>query len=304
MKKNKNIKIVIIAILTLFFLTGCSEKTDTDLNTKVISELEYIDMKTIDMLNKLNNISFESYYIVSEQVQFDGEEKQTSQNQSEKSSENANATEEGENSGNTNQQGDKQAQSETNNEKINATNMVMNAELDKDRNDIDWTTVKNEIELLEESWSIIILDLYTLNVKSETIQEFSNKLNTCLVTIRDENKEQSLMTLASLYSSIPEILQELNAEKNMLKIKQTQNYVINAYVLAENMDNIEIEKNLKQAINIYSEIMSDIDYTKDKTQKTNKVYVLLNEILNSISKKDADVFYIKYKNFMKEIQSI
>ena len=38
--------------------------------------------------------------------------------------------------------------------------------------------------------------------------------------------------------------------------------------------------------------------------KEEKVYVLLNEMANSINKKDSEVFYIKYKNFMKEIESI
>lgn len=314
MKKYKKIAMLIIVVLAAVFLSGCSKGKDGDLKTKVISELNFVNAKTIDMLNKLNNISFESYSIISEQVKFNDEEKQNNQSQSGKSTETASGTEEGGNSngessskgdsGSTNGQKGQQSEQGSSNDKMNTTNMVMNVELSKDRNSIDWTTIKNDVELLNESWTIITIDLYTLNANSNTILNFSNKLNTAMVVIKNEDKQKSLTALADLYSSIPEFLREIDADKNMQKIRQTQSYVIDAYILADDMENTEINKNLTQAITTYSEVMSDIDYTKDKTEKTNKVYVLLNELANSLTKKDTDVFYIKYKNFMKEIEAI
>lgn len=314
MKKYKKIAMLIIVVLAAVFLSGCSKGKDGDLKTKVISELNFVNAKTIDMLNKLNNISFESYSIISEQLKFNDEEKQNNQSQSGKSTETASGTEEGGNSngessskgdsGSTNGQKGQQSEQGSSNDKINTTNMVMNVELSKDRNNIDWTTIKNDVELLNESWTIITIDLYTLNANSNTILNFSNKLNTAMVAIKNEDKQKSLTALADLYSSIPEFLREIDADKNMQKIRQTQSYVIDAYILADDMENTEINKNLTQAITTYSEVMSDIDYTKDKTEKTNKVYVLLNELANSLTKKDTDVFYIKYKNFMKEIEAI
>ncbi len=314
MKKYKKIAMLIIVVLAAVFLSGCSKGKDGDLKTKVISELNFVNAKTIDMLNKLNNISFESYSIISEQLKFNDEEKQNNQSQSGKSTETASGTEEGGNSngessskgdsGSTNGQKGQQSEQGSSNDKINTTNMVMNVELSKERNNIDWTTIKNDVELLNESWTIITIDLYTLNANSNTILNFSNKLNTAMVAIKNEDKQKSLTALADLYSSIPEFLREIDADKNMQKIRQTQSYVIDAYILADDMENTEINKNLTQAITTYSEVMSDIDYTKDKTEKTNKVYVLLNELANSLTKKDTDVFYIKYKNFMKEIEAI
>lgn len=314
MKKYKKIAMLIIAVLAAVFLSGCSKGKDGDLKTKVISELNFVNAKTIDMLNKLNNISFESYSIISEQVKFNDEEKQNNQSQSGKSTETASGTEKGGNSngessskgdsGSTNGQKGQQSEQGSSNDKMNTTNMVMNVELSKDRNNIDWTTIKNDVELLNESWTIITIDLYILNANSNTILNFSNKLNTAMVAIKNEDKQKSLTALADLYSSIPEFLREIDADKNMQKIRQTQSYVIDAYILADDMENTEINKNLTQAITTYSEVMSDIDYTKDKTEKTNKVYVLLNELANSLTKKDTDVFYIKYKNFMKEIEAI
>lgn len=306
MKKCKKIAVVITLVFIISVLTGCSNSQEGDLKTKVISELDYINTKTISMLNKLNNISFESYSIISEQVEFSNEEKQQQNQSGGKSSQTASGTEEGGSGSSSNTSGEESQQTEQSNssDKINTTDMVMNVELEKDRNNIDWTTIKNEIELLDESWAIITLDLYTLNVENNMILDFSNKLNTAMVAIKNEDKQKSLASLADLYSSIPKFLQKINADKNLQRIRQTQSYVINAYILADDIGNAEISNNLTQAIITYSEVMSDIDYTKNKTEKTNKVYVLLNELQNSLSEKDSDIFYIKYKNFMKEIEAI
>lgn len=312
MKKNRKILIIIFLLYTVFSLTGCAEKKDEDLQAKVVSELDYVNVKTVDLLNKLNNISFENYSVVSQQLKLTSEEQQTQtgggngesgktgkSNSSEDSSD-----EEAGGSSDTKGAEEKQEKEGESQDKVNTTTMVINTELDKNRNDIEWTLIKKEIELLNESWSIIILDLYTLEVKNDSILSFSDKLNAAIIAVKEEDKKQSLIALADLYSNIPVFLGEIKVDKNLQKIRQTQSSVINAYVLAEDMENTVINEHLTKAVSTYSEIMSDIDYVKDKTQKTNKIYVLLNEMVNSIDEKDSDVFYIKYKNFMKEIESI
>lgn len=289
----KKIILIIFLFLIIIFLTGCSNKNDENLKTKAISELDYLDSKIIEMLNKLNNISFESYSIISEQVKLSSKDEKTK-------------TEEkgGEGSGNENG-GEKQEENkEKDSNTINSTNMVANTELNKNRDDVNWDELRTEIEQLNESWAIIVLDLYTLNASNNTILEFSKQINKVMIEIKVEDKQKSLEELAKLYSGIPKILQEINIDVNKQKIKQTQKYVIDAYILANDMTNDQINTNITKAINEYSEIMTNIDYTKDKSEKTNKVYVLLNELANSLTEKDQDVFYIKYKNFMKEIETL
>ncbi len=307
MKKYKKIVILIILICTLFFFTGCTENKDEELKTKVISELDYINVETLELLNGLNNISFENYSVISQQVKLsdEGQQSQAGEGSQTSNGQGGNSSEGGSGgSSDTKEAGEKQEQEGESTDAVNTTTMVIDAELDKDRNDIDWTGIKKDIELLEESWAIIILDLYALDVKNDIILDFSNKLNRSMIAIKNEDKSQSLILLADLYSNIPEFLEEINADKNMQKLRQTQSHIINAYILAEDIENGEIDDNLTQAVQVYSEIISDIDYIKDKTEKTNKIYVLLNELANSLDEKDSDVFYIKYKNLMKEIQTI
>lgn len=295
--------LLIVCIFIAFILTGCSNNKNEDLKAKVIAEIDYMNTKIINILNKLNNISFESYSILSKQVELSSEEEKSKTG--EQSSNGGGGSGGGQSSsGESESSGGNQSSGGENKKTINSTTMVVDTELNKNRDSIDWNEIRKEIEELEESWAIIILDLYSLDVKNETILNCSDNINAVMVSIKEEDKQKTLTTLASLYSNIPLFLEEINADKNMQKIRKTQNYVINAYVLADDMNNSEIDTNITQGLATYSEVMTNIDYTKDKTEKTNKVYVLLNELANSLTQKNSDVFYIKYKNFMKEIESI
>ena len=290
MKKSKKILTIFSLVIILILFSGCSKNNEEELKEKIIAELEYLNLKIIDMLNELNNISFNTYTVISEDVTLD------------KETQNKQESEEGGQSGSNSQNSGQQGTE--NEELINTTKMVTDSTLAQDRNNIDWTKIKPEIELVNESWSVILLDLYGLNVKDEMILDFSSKLDSCIIAIKNEDKQQSLTLLAELYSDIPKFLKEINADENLQKIRQTQSYVINAYSLASDMGNSGIKDNLKSAIDIYLEVMSDIDYNKDKTYKTNKIYVLLNELNNSINEKDSDLFYLKYRNFMKVVNEL
>lgn len=277
-----------------FIFTGCKKDEKEELKEKVISELEYVETKTLDILNGLNNITFDNYAIVSEQVKLD-EKNQKQQSGKEEQNEQSGKEEASQNENN---------KQEENQNLINKTSMEPETILEKNKNDINWKSIKHEIELLNESWSIIILDLYSLNVNGGTILDFGTKLNNTIIAIKNENKQESLRNLAELYSSIPIFLKEIGTEENLQRIRKTKSLVINAYSLAGDITNSEINTNIQSAIDIYSKVLSDIDYTKDKTFKTNKVYVLLNELANSIDKEDSDLFYIKYKNFMEAINEL
>ena len=303
LRNSKKIIITIILILIILNLAGCGNKNKNEkLQKKVATELEYVNVKIIDLLNALNNLSFENYTISTEKVKLDyntdkKENEQGSDSKSKMGEEGSGSQAQGETQSNS------QTQENGSQDLINTTEMITDATLMKDKNNINWDLIKPEIELLNESWNVIVLDLYTLNVKNDVILDFSNKLNKCIVAIKNEDKAQSLKTLANLYSSIPVFLKEIKDDENTQKIRQTQSYVINAYSLAEDMGNTEIRNNITKAIETYSEIMSDVNYTKDHSYKVNKIYVLLNELLNSLDEKDSDVFYIKYKVFMEAVNN-
>lgn len=283
-------------------LTGCKKDEKKELKEKAISELGYVNIKIIDMLNALNNLTFENYSIVSKEVKLDDKsQKKQSGQEGESGSSNGDESENKQEQESTEQNNKQENGSQ---EFINTTEMVTDTILTKDRNNIDWQIIEPEIELLNESWSIIVLDLYSLNTNGDTILDFSSKLNDVMIAMKNEDKAASLTSLANLYRSLPEFLKQIDADENLQKIRQTQSYVINAYSLAEDMQNPEINGEIQKAVDTYSQVISDIDYTKDKTYKTNKVYVLLNELANSLATKESDIFYVKYKNFMEAIYEL
>ena len=219
MKKIKNIIIIFLLINICFLITGCKNNENEQLKEKVISELGYVNIKILDMLNALNNLTFENYTIISEQVKLNdkSQKKQSEQGQNGKSS-NENEQEQG-NSNSTEQNNKQENESQ---DLINTTEMITDTILTKNRNDIDWNIIKPEIELLNESWSIIILDLYSLNTNGDLILDFSSKLNTAIITIENEDKQASLYALANLYSILPKFLKEIHAEENLQRIRQTR----------------------------------------------------------------------------------
>lgn len=297
-------KIIILLMIIPLILCGCSKKEQTKIDDKVSSELGYLNDRLIDILNNLNNITFQNYTIMSESLSINSQS-QKSESKNDKKSSEKQENGSGENEEQEENQGKGQGQGgEDEQNTANATEMITNAILTIDRNNIDWNIIKSDIEIINEAWGTILIDLYSKNASNDSILDFSNKLNVAIVAIKNENKKQSLNAVAELYADIPAFIKETGGDKNLQKIRQMQSHIIKAYTLADDMSNAEIARNMNQAVEIYSEVMSDIDYTKDKTYKINKIYVLLNELNNAVLVKDSDVFYIKYKNLMQAIYAI
>jgi hypothetical protein len=290
LKKIKSI--ILIYLIIVITLTGCTSKNDnSELKEKVKQELNYIDDKIITMLNKLNNISLENYSIVSNQTTLNektsdestsssGEEKQTNQEES---------------------QGGTEAKQ---NNQITNTEMKEQSILGTNENNIDWELIQNEIEELNSSWSIILLDLYDLNVENTDILAFSNKINSCIVSIENKNKQETLNNLRDLYSYIPKYINTIEKDTPNQQIKQSKYYLLNSYVLVNEDNWGEVKNSLNNCENVFNNLSNNIEYAKDKEYKINKVYVLIKELENSLDSKDKKVFYIKYKNLLQSINSI
>ena len=66
----------------------------------------------------------------------------------------------------------------------------------------------------------------------------------------------------------------------------------------------DIVKQIDSGIASFQSIMTDADYVSKNSNKVNKIYVALNELKNSCTLKDREVFLIKYKNALEELNSI
>lgn len=307
MRKNKIIFPILVA-LTIFVITlsGCSNnKENEDMKSKIARELDYLDTQIISILNDLNNISLQSYTVTSEEITL-GENGSSGGSSSGGSSSQSGSSSEGSSQGSEQKQSSSQGESGSSKQKSKTTIMKMEPKnvLSSDENDIDWNSIKNNIETINEAWAVVILDLSNVNVDNNDILNFSSTLDDCILSIKDEKKADTLTNIAKLYSFIPKFERGISAENSVQNIKQVKSYIINAYSLAEKDDWIAIGNNISECEKTFKNITNDMEYMKDKEYKVNRTYVLIKELQNSLTYKDKKLFYVKYKNLMESINTL
>ena len=295
MKKNRIIyPILLLSIAVIILLTGCSDNTNNsneDNREKVIQELDYLDTQIVGILNKLNNISLQNYSLTlkeeSTEKSSDSEQSKTSEEESKESN---SQTQTGSSNENTSS--------------ITTTQMEVKSTLEEDESDIDWKTIKSEIEIINDTWGVILIDLTNFNVNNDDILGFSSALDDSILSIKDENKTDSLINVSKLYSYIPKYESALAVSNSIQNIKQVKSYLINAYSLVEQDKWDEIQTNILDAEKTFKNIVNDVEYIRDKEYKVNRTYVLIKELQNSLQYKDKKLFYVKYKNLMESINTL
>ena len=304
MQKIRTFFLMAFISIIIIFLVGCTNQNGNngDIKAKIEQEVEYLDSQIVSIANRLNNISMQNYAISSEEVSL-GEENSngTSSSQSGNEASGGSNTSGGEHKESSSQGGTGEESQKAN---ITTTQMEPNTVLDADENNIDWKSIKSQIEIINEAWAVILLDLSNLNIDNNDILNFSTTLDDCIISIKDENKIDSLTNIAKLYSYIPVIENDISAKNSTQNIKQVKSYIINAYSVVEQGDWITVENNIAQAEKTYKNITTDMEYMKDKEYKVNITYVLIKELQNSLSYKDRKLFYVKYKNLMESVNTL
>lgn len=292
---KKNIECIICLIFIVIFLTGCNFNNENaeDLSKKLVAEIEYVDNRIINMLNNLNSLSFQNYRLISQKVAI--------------SKESENAEDTGGGLQNNSESKNSQSESETKQSATAIETTEMSAEnvLTNNGEDLDWQFVKTEIELLNTSWSIILYDLYKKNNSDNTdILAFSDALDKCIVSIRDENKEEAITNLANLYTYVPKFIGIATDDKQMKYTKETKSNVVNAYSSLEQADWNSVQDSLNLAEESFKKLFEDLEYVEKNEYKINKSFILLKELQNSIKTQEKEVFYLKYINLMEDLNTL
>lgn len=305
--------ILILLVILVLFLTGCSNKNDKngeDLHGKVNTEIQYLSNELIIMMSKLNNVMFSNYMVnsrevditskVTEQGSSSSKEKQQSSNSEGESSQNNNSSSENGGGGSSGGDGNKGASGE----KINVTEMVAQPSLNINYDDINWTEISTMAETFYTSWNTIILDLYKLNVNSQDITNFSSGLDQLIINIKAQDKVATLSSATNLYSYLPKYLEAYSTDSALKDLSLTKMHVLNAYV-ATTADNWDVSNNEMVATEqAFTNVMKNSEFVSQKEYNVNKVYIALKELQNSNQYQDKTLFFLKYKNLMQEISVI
>lgn len=297
------ILLIIFAIL-LVSLTGCSNSNNSgqDLKEKVDSEMLFLDTKLLQMLNDLNGIVFVNYVVSAQEVK---ESESTSSNNKEENSSEENSNSEGEPGSDSQSNSNSSDDSSSKSKKTTALDYSMEPNgILSAKNSTDWNSLKYDVEQLYASWATIILDLYKLNINSDDILGFSNDLDLTTKAIKAENKKESLALLAKLYSYIPKYAESYSDNITKINVLKTKSCILNAYSIIEENRKEDAKKEIANAEQRYLPIINNTATDINKQFNINKAYILLKELQNSIDTETTEIFYIKYRNLMEELNII
>lgn len=301
------IVVIIIAIIGMRKIMNNNTK-ESSINKKINNELDYLGTTTLSMINSLNNLNLEDVVKV----------RRTSTNSGDNSQNNANSSsgDEGKNNSKTSdsqQQEDSSSNSKTDETSSTGTDMKNtksfsledNSILLRDNTNVDWSALESEAENLFTAWSTIILDLNSLSISNEDILAYNSNLDSLLKALKDNDKANSAISLANLYSLNSKYINESSKNDESKKLAYIKSNVISAYSLVTAEKWERVNQLLDQAEKGLLDVINTSGNTEERKQtKINKSYVMLKELIKTSNEKNAEIFYLKYINLIKELNNI
>lgn len=296
--KNWLIYIIIVTIMVAIIasiimivrssLNGNIQK----LSNKIDDELEYLDKTTLAMINQLNNLkTTDEIQIKRTSVGETSQNIMSNSNQEESASSSSKSTED--------------SKSNNENQNIEKYYIEYNSVLLRDTNTVDWNDLENQAENLYDSWVTITLDLNTMNVSSDDILSYNTNLDNLMISIKDENKVNSAICLANLYSLVPKYMSETSEDQPKIQIGYIKSDILSAYSLLDTEKWNDITNLLGSAESKLTEFMNGgYNLSSMRQAKVNKAYVLLKELIKSSNEKNKDLFYLKYISLIQELEDI
>jgi len=311
---------IICFILILINLCGCKKNEDENaLKEKINTEISYIDSELVSILNGLNNINYSKYKVMTQEIQSvtgnnggNGEKQKKQgegqQNSSKQSSEDRNAQESGDSSDSQEEGNDSSNSKKENNSSDSASSnkiysMQANNLLGK-QVEIDWNQLRNKIENLYTTWTVVSLDLKTAGVNEEELNNFVKVIDRVAIAIKAENKEETISSVIDLYSFLPPFIETYNGKSKESVVLDAKYKLLVCYKYTDLENWEELDKSVEDLKMSFSNIVNMKESFQGKQVNIRSGEVILKEIENSVEVKDRDIFFIKYKNFIQELNII
>lgn len=297
--------IAIIIAISAFAYVMATQNKEKGLSNKSEEQIAYLENKVIMMMNHLNQIRFSNSVVVQQNIDNKESSKQNQESSGSSESGSSSGSEQGESSsqgGSSQKSENSESKEQTSSSEDNIQFAVKNNSiLTNEKPEIDWDYIKTNTEIIYSTWPSMIVDLHELNVKNEDILNFSSTLDQVTLSAKQEDKTVMLNNLASLYALLPNYRSQISKDMQEINIDYTKACLLNAYAFVEQDKWDEVKKQLQNAISYFSNIMNSINSNEQKQSQISKIYVSLNELNNTIDKKDKELFYIKYRNSMEEL---
>ncbi len=288
------IALILIVLLSGFFMYKVFGKNNSNekLDEKTLAEIKYFENEFQKLFNQFNNISFENYKISSKEIKQE-------ENESQKTSSKQDST-------NSKSQDEKsQNLEESENSKDNKQYELEEIGILTKDTEIDWKQIKNDVEKIYSSLYQMTLDLYQTSIEQEDISNFNKEFDNLIQAVKEEDKEKSLNELSILYDYLSKFIANCTTNEKEKTILKTKNYIFKAYTILDKEKWEEISNNTNNATQEFTKIITNISDKETGNQyNINKAYIMINELQNAVTLKDKEVFLIKYKNLLEELQNI
>lgn len=308
MKKEISKYLLIVLIIIFVIMLGIliyvkffyseNNKEYSILREKGEGEIIYLDTTIIDLLNKLNNISYSRYEITIKQI---NEGQQQSNSDSSKQTGEQNIESEG---GGDTASKDAGSTSEVTNQSENKSSKLSQIDslLNTDYNNIPWEEISYGIETIYTAIPTIKIDMKSLNVSDEDLNNFGISLDGAAQSIKAKDKNGALTNLYNLYNFLPKFLSAFSNDESKLNIYYTKANVLSAYVSANSDKWEDMNLSINAALNCINTAKSGENIIDAEKISFDKAYTLLQELQKGISLEDKEIFYLKYKLTMEQLE--
>jgi hypothetical protein len=298
--------IFILSIAFILFKSYADSNKNEDEKEKTETEIQRIELSFVNMFNELNNIKFENYRINTSQINKEDLKDNSSSSASEStpssgsssSSESSSSGDQGESQKENGSSQSSEESKENQNYEMKLSGVLTN------NSDINWENLKNEVEILYSAIPSLTIDLYKININKEKITNFNQEYDNLMKAIKEENKQNALDALANLYNYLPDFIENSTDDTNEKILIKTKNNVFKAYSLLDKNDWNAITENVNLANQEFTKILTNSQSSNKNQYIINKAYVQINELQNSTQTKEKEIFLIKYKNLLEELENI
>lgn len=291
--------IIIISAVVIVYSYTNKDKPE-DINEKLSTEMEYLDKQLLSLLNSLNNLDTE-FLIINDNVDTSG--KNTSEQGSSSSASGGKSSSGGSSSSgssNSSSSGGGQ-QSNTQNNSTVVSSIEPKSILSRNRSDIDWQYIQTNLETINNSWATITIDLNSANVPNADILAFNSNMDYALKYVKANDKQNSLISIANLYSSIPKFESNYESNSKKVEIAYIKSDIVSSYAILETNQWDNVSSLLGDTDNRMSNLINSKDNSGENLQKP---YVLLKDYIKSANEKDIELCYMKYFYLMKELNNV
>ena len=176
-----------------------------------------------------------------------------------------------------------------------------NSDIKMTSKELNWDGIYSEISKLNLSWDSVALDLNKKKISQDEINKLSSIMSNLIISITNKNQNEMFNLLNDMYAMLPNIEKNFSNDTAIMQKRVQKSIILSSYRYCVNGDFENALKTANNAKENYLKLMDDSNYVKENIYSLNKVYVGIEEFLNSIQTQNMGLINLKFINLIEEI---